>query len=190
MEIIQKNLVIVDYQNDFVALDGALTCGQPAIDIEGNILSLVDSYKGKNIFVTYDTHYTTDWDDDTKTNEANIFNMHCVYNTKGHEIYGKLKEKLESIEHEDVYKNSYATEKLVRAIMFKNDPNEKIEIEFCGVATNVCVFQCILLVYNYLVQNDLKFSITLNRQCVASFDKELEEQAIKYLQDVLGVVVK
>lgn len=190
MKNVQKNLVIIDYQNDFVSLNGGLTCGQPAIDIENNLLSLVDEYKGENIFVTYDTHYKTDWDNDTKTNEAKIFPMHCVYNTEGHDIFGKLNKKLENIKHEKIYKNSFASDKLVKSVMMKNDPNEPIEIEFCGVATNICVFQNVVLLYNYFVQNNLPFSIIIRKNCVASFDEQAQQQALDYLVSTLGVIIK
>ena len=35
--IVKKALLVIDYTMDFVAEDGALTCGQPGIDLE-NIL--------------------------------------------------------------------------------------------------------------------------------------------------------
>ncbi len=190
MKNFQENLVIIDYQYDFVALDGKLTCGQKAIDIEPNILSLIDKYEDKNIFVTYDTHYESDWEKDKKTNEAMIYDIHCVYDTKGHELFGKLEEKLKDIPHDKIYKTSFATEKLVKSIVMKNDPNEPISIQFCGVATNICVFQNIILCYNYLVQNNLNFEIVIEKNTVASFDDEAEKVALDYLIHTLNVKVK
>ncbi len=189
MDKVQKNLVIIDYQNDFVSIDGILTCGKDAAGIEENILELIDKYKDDNIFVTYDTHYETDWNNDGKTNEAHIFPMHCIYNTEGHKLYGKLAEKLAEVPHEDIYKTSFATEKLVKSIILKNDPNEPIMVQFCGVATNVCVFQNVILCYNYFVQNNLNFKIMIERNSVASFDKDLEKQTLDYLIENLNVTV-
>lgn len=189
MEDIQRNLVIIDYQYDFVALDGLLTCGQPAIDIEPNILNLIELFKDDNIFVTYDTHYAKDWNEGTLTNEAKIFPMHCVFETKGFELFGKLNDKLSTINHDKIYKNSFATEKLIKKILEKNNPNKELSIEFCGVATNVCVFQNVLLAYNYLVQNGVPFSITIHKNAVASFDSTLEQQALDYLKNTLGVKI-
>ncbi len=189
MEKVQKNLVIVDYQNDFVSVNGILTCGEDAVGIEANILSLVDKYKDDNIFVTYDTHYETDWNNETKTNEAQVFPMHCVYNTDGHKLYGKLAQKLAEVPHEEIYKASFATEKLVKSIIMKNDANEPIIVQFCGVATNVCVFQNVILCYNYFVQNNLNFEIIIERNSVASIDKVLEKQTLDYLQENLNVKV-
>lgn len=189
MKNLQKNLVIVDYQYDFVALDGNLTCGQSAINIENAILSLVDSYKNENIFVTYDTHYETDWNEDQKTAEAKTYPMHCVFQTKGHDLFGGLEEKLKDVKHEKIYKASFATEKLARKIIEKNDPNEPLEIKFCGVSTNVCVMQNVILIYNYLAQNNIDFKIVIDRNTVASFDDELGEQSLNYMRDILGVEI-
>ncbi len=189
MKNIQKNLVIIDYQYDFVALDGKLTCGQSAIDIEENISILIDKYKGENIFVTYDTHYESDWEKDKKTNEAMLYDIHCVYDTKGHEIFGSIAEKLARVDHEKIYKTSFATEKLIKSIVMKNDPNEPILLQFCGVATNICVFQNVILCYNYLVQNNLNFEIILEKNSVASFDDVLAKQALDYLEMTLNVKV-
>ncbi len=190
MKNIQKNLVIIDYQYDFVAIDGDLTCGESAINIESNILELVDKYKENNIFVTYDTHYESDWTGNKKSNEARIFPIHCIYGTKGHELYGKLGEVLEHVEHEKIYKTSFGTEKLIKSIIMKNDPNEPVSIQFCGVATNVCVFQSIILCYNYLVQNNVDFEIIVDKNTVASFDDKLEKEALNYLENTLNVKIK
>lgn len=190
MKIVQKNLVIIDYQNDFVELDGKLTCGQSAIDIEKNIIALIDDYKNENIFVTYDTHYENQWEDGKETNEAKVFPKHCIFETKGHSLYGKLEDKLSDTKYESIYKNSFATEKLVKAILLKNDPNMPIDVKFCGVATNICVFQNVIMLYNYFVQNNIKFSISIDENAVASFDDELERQSLEYLKNTLGVIVK
>jgi nicotinamidase-related amidase len=39
-----KCLVNVDYTNDFIADDGALTCGKPGQDIEDYIVSLTKQF--------------------------------------------------------------------------------------------------------------------------------------------------
>ncbi|MFV0518948.1 MAG: cysteine hydrolase family protein [Lachnospirales bacterium] len=190
MDKVQKNLVIIDYQYDFVALDGKLTCGQSAIDIEKNILALISEYKNENIFITYDTHNEIDWEDDTKKNEAEIFPCHCIDGSEGFELFGGLNKAIEDISVTKVYKNTFASEKLVKSIIMKNDPNEEILVQFCGVATNVCVFQNVILLYNYFVQNGIKFSILIDKNTVASFDETLEKQALDYLVNTLGVKIK
>lgn len=191
---VQKNLVIIDYQYDFVALDGLLTCGQPAIDIEDNILKLVNEYRNENIFVTFDTHSNNDWEDGTRSVESKSFPKHCVKNTKGHNLFGKLEDVLKDVNHERIYKNSFGSNKVVESIINKNiiskdDVNKFIEVQFCGVATNVCVFQNILLLYTYFVENNIDFSIIVDKNTVASFDETLEQHSLDYLVNTLGVKV-
>ncbi len=184
-----KNLVIVDYQNDFVSLDGSLSCKEDAIAIESNIANKIEQYKNDNIFVTLDTHLESDWEDDSKSFEGKIYPKHCVMYTEGHELYGNVKTKLQEIKHTKIYKNTFATPKLAKEIIQKNNVNEKITVEFTGVATNICVFQNIILLYNYFVTNGIEFEIIMNRNCVASFDKGLEEISINYLVQTLGITV-
>ena len=52
----KRLLLVIDYQNDFVADDGALTCGKMAQDIEDNILAAIDLYEKDTIYFTKDTH--------------------------------------------------------------------------------------------------------------------------------------
>ncbi len=184
-----KNLVVIDYQNDFVKLDGSLTCGQSGIDIESDIVSKIKSYKNNNIFVTIDTHYDNNWEEDNKTPEASIYPKHCIMGTEGHKIYGKVNEALENINHTIVYKNTFATDKLAKKIIEKNNCDKKIIVEICGVATSVCVFQNTILLYNYFVTNNIDFQIIIDKSCVACFDAELEKTTLNYLVSTLGVTV-
>lgn len=185
-----KNLVIIDYQNDFIDLEGTLNCGQDGIDIDNNISRLIGDYKDKNIFVTFDTHTLNEWSDENRSPEGTLYPAHCVINTWGHEIYGKTKEALEGVKYIPIYKNTFATNKLAKEIIERNDCSKEIEIEFAGVATNICVLQNIILLYNYLVMNNIKFKFYVHRVNVASFDRALGEQALSYMEDVLGINIK
>lgn len=40
----QKAILIIDYTNDFVATNGALTCGEPAQKIEKRIVHLTNHF--------------------------------------------------------------------------------------------------------------------------------------------------
>ncbi len=185
-----KNLVVIDYQNDFVKLDGALTCGQSAIDIENSIVNKIKSYKDENIFVTLDTHYTTNWDEDRKSPEGEIYPLHCVLNTPGHDLFGQVGDILKDMEHTKIYKNTFATDKLAKKIIEKNNCDSKVIVEICGVATSVCVFQNTILLYNYFVTNNIDFQIIISKNSVACFNAELEKITLNYLVSTLGVKVE
>ena len=84
----KKLLVVIDYQNDFV--NGALGF-KKAEELEAGIYDKVKKYlsEGYNVVFTYDTH-TNEY---LNTREGkNLPISHCVINTKGHELYGRLKE--------------------------------------------------------------------------------------------------
>ena len=57
--ILHDGIIIIDYTNDFVADNGALTCGKAGQDIEDNIVSKIQEYADRNnpIFVINDIHY-------------------------------------------------------------------------------------------------------------------------------------
>ena len=40
----KKALLVIDYTVDFVALDGALTCGEPGVKLESYITSLTKQF--------------------------------------------------------------------------------------------------------------------------------------------------
>lgn len=82
----QKALVVVDYQNDFV--DGTL--GAPSLSrFYERILSLIDEYavEGHDVIFTRDVHE----DGYLETEEGrNLPVPHCLRNTRGAEFYREL----------------------------------------------------------------------------------------------------
>ena len=81
-------LIVVDYQKDFV--DGALGF-KKAETLEEGIYNKVKAYlkKGNKVIFTYDTH------DENYLNTREGKNLsvpHCYNNTKGYELFGKIKE--------------------------------------------------------------------------------------------------
>ena len=55
-------LLIIDYTNDFVADDGALTCGQAAQTLDEHITQLADDFlkAGKWVYLPTDVHQQND----------------------------------------------------------------------------------------------------------------------------------
>lgn len=88
-----KALIIVDYQYDFVADNGALTVGKAAQDIQEYLENLADGYAEEDIFFTFDDHDIDDWKN-KKTPESEVFNEHCINGTNGYQIYGNIKGKI------------------------------------------------------------------------------------------------
>ena len=84
----KKILVVVDMQNDFI--DGILGTKE-AQAIVPNVKKKIEEYKarGDDIIFTRDTHF----ENYLETNEGkNLPYKHCIYNTKGWEIYPELED--------------------------------------------------------------------------------------------------
>ncbi|MCL2813799.1 MAG: cysteine hydrolase family protein, partial [Oscillospiraceae bacterium] len=85
MEKLKKCLIVVDYQNDFVAG----TLGFPEAEkTERPIVEKIKRYRegGDVILFTFDTHD----ENYAETNEGrNLPVAHCLRGTEGHKLYGR-----------------------------------------------------------------------------------------------------
>src|SRR5690606_13881425 len=95
----KRALIIIDYTCDFVADDGALTCGKPAQDLDQRISQLVQSFHqdGDFIVVATDTHIENDpYQPDTQ-----LFPPHNIQATAGIQVFGRTGQTLASLEGSD-----------------------------------------------------------------------------------------
>ena len=89
-ESVKRLLIVVDYQNDFV--DGALGF-EGAELLDGRIARKIDEYReaGDYISFTFDTHHK----DYLETQEGrNLPVPHCIEGTHGHDLYGRVAERM------------------------------------------------------------------------------------------------
>lgn len=177
----KKLLLIIDYQNDFVAAGGSLTAGLPAQAIEGNLLARIEAYAaaGDDILSTLDTHTAEAWDSNHP--ESRLFPLHCAENSNGWQLAGSLA----GLAIETLKKTSYMLDfadidRLVR----KYD-----QIELAGVATDICVLQNAIGLYNHAANQNLKVNFQISADCVASFDPAGHDYALSYMQRILGFTV-
>ncbi len=82
-------LLIIDYTNDFVHDDGALTCGAAGQALESSIIALADQFAADGSWVILPTDVHTP--NDPYHPESKLFPPHNVRNTWGREFYGQLK---------------------------------------------------------------------------------------------------
>jgi len=166
----KKLLVVVDYQNDFV--DGSLGF-DAAKNIENNIVNLIKKYQNSNneIVFTYDTHF----ENYMETIEGeNLPVPHCIKGSKGHELFGKVKElavNCLAFEKETFGSKEFAS--------FLEDKNYE-SITFVGVVTNICVLS------NAIVAKTIKPNIPIfvDASCCASNDLVMEEKAYDILENL------
>ena len=175
----KRVLVVVDYQKDFV--DGALGF-EKAKEIEEGIYEKVNSYlsKGDKVVFTYDTH-TEDY---LATREGkNLPVTHCILNTEGHELYGKLSEFINNKNTIHINKGSFGISPS-KIIELSEKLGENINcIEIIGVVTNICVISNVVMFQSQYTNAE----ILVDAKICAGFNEELHEKAFDVME---GIQVK
>ena len=175
-----KLLLVIDYQVDFVSEEGNLTAGKAAQDIEQKLIDKVKSYQeaGQDVLCTLDTHSAEDWQAHP---EGGSFNLHCEENSTGWQLYGGLAD----MSLETITKSSYMLDQTdIDWIVRQYD-----SIELAGVTTDICVLQNAIGLYNHAANIGKKIEFTCDKQAVASFDAQGHKYALQYIKEKLGFVL-
>lgn len=177
----KKLLVVIDYQNDFV--NGALGF-KKAEQLEEGIYNKVKEYlnAGDNVVFTYDTH-TKEY---LNTREGkNLPVSHCIINTKGHNLYGKLQEFKDNknIIHINKYSFGISPKDMINIVEKLGEDIEYIEI--VGVVTNICVVSNVVIFQSQYINAEISVDASL----CASFDESLHEKTLDVIES-LHVKVK
>ena len=163
-----KLLVVVDYQNDFV--DGSL--GFPkAAALHDTICEKILSYRdeGQTIVFTLDTHEP----DYKKTQEGiNLPIPHCIRGTSGHELYGHVNDF--SLGCEKFEKGTFGSD-LLFAYLQKTTFES---VELVGLVSNICVISNAVLAKTAQPEA----LIIVDAACTASFDQLLNEKTLDILE--------
>lgn len=171
----KKCLIVVDYQNDFVT--GSLGFGG-AVALEQPIMDKITQYRsnGDEVVFTFDTHDT----DYLSTQEGrNLPIAHCLQNTQGHDLYGRIAELVDEAD-KCFYKNTFGSDKLFDYL--KQEIFEMIEL--VGVVSNICVISNAVLAKTAQPETP----IVVDAQCTASNDDRLHHAALD-LMSVLQIQV-
>ncbi|WP_079911851.1 cysteine hydrolase family protein [Paenibacillus sp. 32352] len=175
-----KALIVIDYTVDFVT--GKLPCGQPAIDIEDQIVGLTEAFvqNGDFVVMAVDLHDDTD----PYHPEHKLFPPHNLRGTEGRELYGKLRGAYET-NREHIYwmdKTRYSAfcgtdlELQLRARRIE-------EIHLVGVCTDICVLHTAVDAYNK------GFQIVIHQNAVASFNDAGHQWALGHFEQTLGAAI-
>lgn len=141
-DIMKKHaLLIVDMSNDFVALDGGLTVGQPAIDIVPFISSLAEQFLEENnvVVISMDAHTEND-------PHFDLWPVHNVIGTHGQELYGELNDWYKKNKS---HKNVIYSGKSNYNAFFKTGLAEILKerdvdtVHVVGVTTDICDFMTV-----------------------------------------------
>ncbi|MEK5038454.1 cysteine hydrolase family protein [Sporosarcina sp. FSL K6-3457] len=177
-----KALLVVDYTVDFVAKDGALTCGEPGIALENYITKLTAAFLDEGHFVAMpvDVHDV----DDPYHPETKQFPPHNIRGTAGRELYGSLQQLYNKCK-KDIHwmdKTRFSAfagtdlELLLRA-------RRITQLHLVGVCTDICILHTAVDAYNR------GFDIVIHEQGVASFDASGHEWALRHFKNTLGATI-
>lgn len=179
-----KALLNIDYTNDFVAADGALTSGEPGQELHDYIVDLTREFSGNNDYVAFliDLHF----EGDTKHPENRLFPPHNLEGTPGRNLYGELENLYQEIKEKDNVDYFDKTRYSAFAgtnLELKLRENEIEELHLVGVCTDICILHTAVDAYNK------GFKIVVHKQGVASFNQAGHEWALGHFENSLGATV-
>ncbi len=152
----KKCLIVVDYQNDFV--DGSL--GFP----EAVLLD--------EVMFTFDTHDEAYMD----TQEGRSLPVaHCLKNTFGHALYGRVAEMIEQNDRR-FEKHTFGSDELFQFL--KSERYESIEL--AGVVSNICVISNAVLAKTAQPETPVLVDV----HCTASNDAALNRAALDVMRSL------
>ncbi|MEH7109347.1 cysteine hydrolase family protein [Bacillus sp. JJ1764] len=180
-----KALINIDYTYDFVADAGALTCGKPGQEIEGEIVRLTKEFieNGDFVVFTIDVH---DKGDEYHP-ETKLFPPHNLRGTSGRDLFGGLQEVFEANKHREnvMYMNKTRYSAFAGTdLEIKLRERGITEVHLVGVCTDICVLHTSVDAYNK------GFKIVVYKDGVASFNPSGHEWALGHFEQSLGAMVK
>lgn len=180
----KRALINIDYTEDFVATNGALTCGEPGQALEDKMVELTKEFLSKGDYTVFavDVHE----EGDPYHPETKLFPPHNIRHTRGRDLYGALKELYETNKESE---NVYFMDKTRYSAFAGTDLEMKLrergieEIHLVGVCTDICVLHTAVDAYNK------GFKIVVHKEVVASFNQAGHEWALSHFEGSLGATV-
>jgi nicotinamidase-related amidase len=180
-----KALINIDYTVDFVADNGALTCGKPGQVIEEKITQLTNEFieNGDYVVFAIDVH---DQGDEFHP-ETKLFPPHNLRGTSGRDLFGALKDEYEKNKDQE---HVVFMDKTRYSAFAGTDLEIKLrergitEVHLVGVCTDICVLHTAVDAYNK------GFKIVVYKDAVASFNQAGHEWALGHFEQSLGAMVK
>jgi len=181
-----KALLIVDYSNDFIADDGALTCGAAGQAADGVIVGLMEQalLDDDFIFICNDEHDPHDGFDP----ERRLFPPHNQRGSWGAEIYGQTGGLCRKLLAENHPRACYLPK--TRYSAFVGTPLELMlharqvnRLTLAGVCTDICVLHTAIdAIY-------AGFQVTVPQDACATPFTHGQEWALNHMRACLGVTL-
>ena len=164
----QKVLVVVDMQNDFI--DGALGTKE-AVAIVPHVEEKIRTFDGTVLF-TRDAHNT--WYLGTQEGKK-LPVPHCIRDTEGWQIRSELDALRKT---EPIDKETFGSTDLAGELVAMNEDEEIESITFVGLCRDICVISNALLVKASLPE----VPIIVDTKCCAGVTPESHENALKAME--------
>lgn len=179
-----KALLTIDYTYDFVADDGALTCGEAGQALEERIVEITKESYASNDYVVFpiDVHEPHD----PNHPESKLFPPHNLRNSPGRKLYASLEDYYQEIKDSA---NVYYLDKTRYSAFAGTDLEIRLrerdikEVHLVGVCTDICILHTAIDAYNK------GFDIVVYEDGVASFSPEGHNFALKHFKSSLGARV-
>lgn len=180
----KRALINIDFTNDFVAENGALTCGKPGQEIESKIVKVTEEFIEREEYVVFavDLHK----ENDVYHPETKLYPPHNIQGSKGRELYGQLKNVYESNKYKEFVN---WMDKTRYSAFVGTDLELKLrergieEVHICGVCTDICILATILDAYSK------NYKLVVYKDAVASFNTVGHDWALQHFQNALGAKV-
>ena len=167
----EKVLVVVDMQNDFI--DGALGTSE-AVAILPRAYELVRNFQGEVIF-TRDTH-SESYLDSAEGKKLPV--PHCIKGTDGWEIASLLDVERKRLSARTFDKITFGSRELAD-YLYKKDKEEGIEeIVIIGICTDICVISNAMLIKAALPE----IKITVDSSACAGVTPESHRRALEAMK--------
>lgn len=179
-----RALLSIDYTDDFVATEGALTTGAVGQAIESDLVTLTKEFIENGDFVVFaiDGHDPQD----SYHPENKLFPPHNVLGTSGRNLYGSLADLYE--EHKEK-ETLYYFDKRHYSAFSGTDLDIRLrergirEVHLTGVCTDICILHTAIDAYN------LGYQIVVHESAVQSFDPQGHQWALRHFENTLGARV-
>lgn len=171
----QKILLVVDMQNDFI--DGALGTAE-AEKIVPLVKEKIEGFDGTVLF-TRDTHF----DNYMETQEGKRLPVpHCIKGTEGWQIRKEL-DALRTTEAID--KLTFGSSELGQLLVKKNEEEPIESITVIGLCTDICVISNALLAKAFLPEAEIR----VDARCCAGVTPQSHENALNAMS-VCQIVIE
>ena len=166
-------VIVVDMLRGFLEPGYALYCGEEARRIVPHVLRLLEkeSARGSAIIYVADNHAPDDA-------EFRMFPPHCIAGSTESEIIGELRAYPGNLITKQRYSGFFNT--ALAEELSELDPGKVI---ICGVCTDICVL------HTAADARNRDYHVEVPADCVASFNAEAHDWALKHMHDILGVEI-